>query len=98
MLRYALASIWTEAEYGIHALGICNCQAIANEALEMTAQFAKPKDLTDDGKGYEGWRNKYSKELGDSLILQLLKEEAKAQLLKEEAEAQYFKEHNVAGT
>ncbi len=55
MLRHAVAAIWTELESDAGSPE--SAQTIADEALELTAQFAPAgKDLTNQEIGIESWR------------------------------------------
>lgn len=54
LLRYALASVWTECEKD--APEVDDIRRIVGEALALTEQFVRPgKDLTNGGTGLEGW-------------------------------------------
>lgn len=65
ILRYALASVWTDLEYHIpEDMEVPDSWDIANQALRLTDDFApRGKDLTDDGTGYNGWKD-YLKKKG----------------------------------
>lgn len=56
-LRWALACIWTELEKD--EPNVYGCQDIANQALELSKEYAKPKDLTNDLNGVEAWIDRY---------------------------------------
>ena len=54
ILRCAAASVWTECEED--EPNVEDIQQIADEALKLTTQFARPgKNLTLDGTGLDGW-------------------------------------------
>jgi hypothetical protein len=53
LLRYALASIWTELE--TESPSQEDCAEIANQALELTVCFAKGK-VPSNSIGLEGWK------------------------------------------
>lgn len=54
LLRFALASVWTECEKDVPNTE--DLQRVASEALELTRDYAtKGKDLTNDGTGLDGW-------------------------------------------
>jgi hypothetical protein len=55
ILRFALAAIWTECEGDDGTIE--NCQTIADEALNLTKQFASTgKDHTNQSTGIESWQ------------------------------------------
>lgn len=56
MLRFALASIWTELERDDP--DVYGCQGIADDALNMSVQYAPKGKVPSNLIGVEGWNEK----------------------------------------